>query len=125
MLHRGHLNIISRAKERCDFLIVGVSTDELVETYKHKTPIVPFRERLAIVEALSFVDLVVPQQTMDKFAAWQQIPFDVMFHGDEWKGTDLYNEYERRFAEVGVRIEYLPHTEGISSSILREKVYGK
>lgn len=122
MFHIGHLNILRRAKEQCDYLIVGVSTDELVQSYKHKTPIIPFEQRIAIVESIRFVDKVIPQETMDKIEMWKVKPFDVMFHGNEWDGTDLYNHYEEEFAKVGVKIVYLPHTDGISSSILREKL---
>lgn len=121
MFHIGHLNILRRAKEQCEQLIVGVSTDELVQSYKHHLPVIPYDQRSAIVEACRYVDMVVPQTTMDKLEAWKKHPFDVMFHGNEWKGTDLYNEYERRFAEVGVAIVYLPHTDGISSTMLRER----
>lgn len=122
MFHIGHLNILRRAKEKCDYLIVGVSTDEVVQGYKHKTPIIPFEERAAIVKAIEYVDEVVPQTTMDKLEFLKSRHFDVMFHGDEWKGTELYNRYEEEFAKYGARIEYLKHTEGISSSILREKI---
>lgn len=122
MFHIGHLNILRRAKEQCDFLIVGVSTDELVESYKHKLPVIPFEQRMAIVESIRYVDKVIPQISMDKFSAWQELHFNVMFHGDEWKGTELYNKYECDFAQVGVKIVYLSHTEGISSSKLREKI---
>ncbi len=121
MFHIGHLNILRRAKEQCEFLIVGVSTDEVVESYKHHLPVIPYVDRAAIVEAIQYVDKVVPQESMDKFDAWQQLKFDVMFHGSEWKNTDLYNDYERRFATVGVEIVYLPHTDGISSTMLRER----
>lgn len=122
MFHIGHLNILRRAKEMCDYLIVGVSTDECVQSYKNKTPIIPFDQRAAIVEAIKYVDEVVPQETMDKVDFLKKRHFDVMFHGDEWKGTDLYNHYEAEFAKLGARIEYLTHTEGISSSLLREKI---
>ena len=122
MFHIGHLNILRRAKEKCDYLIVGVSTDECVQSYKNKTPIIPFEQRAAIVEAIKYVDEVVPQTTMDKLEFLKQRHFDVMFHGDEWKGTDLYNKYEEEFAKYGARIEYLTHTEGISSSLLREQI---
>lgn len=122
MFHIGHLNILNRAKEHCDYLIVGVSTDEAVQSYKHKTPIIPFEQRAAIIAALKCVDEVVPQTTMDKLKMWKQKHFDVMFHGDEWKGTELYNRYEAEFEKVGVKIVYLPHTDGISSSMLREKL---
>lgn len=125
MFHIGHLNILRRAKERCDYLVVGVSTDELVQSYKNKTPIIPFNDRKEIVAACRYVDKVIPQQTMDKLDIWNDIHFDVMFHGDEWKGTELYNKYEVEFAKLGTEICYLPHTEGISSSILRERTEKK
>lgn len=118
MFHIGHLNILRRAKEKCDFLIVGVSTDECVMSYKNKVPIIPFEERVEIVKAIRYVDDVVPQENMDKMDAWQKLKFDVMFHGDDWKGTDLYKSIEEKFKEVGVEIVYLPHTEGISSTML-------
>lgn len=122
MFHVGHLNILRRAKELCDYLIVGVSTDEVVESYKHHTPIIPFKDRKAIVESIKFVDEAVAQDTMDKMSMWEKVHFDVMFHGDEWKGTAMYNKYEDEFAKVGVQILYLPHTEGISSSKLRSEI---
>lgn len=124
MFHIGHLNILRRAKEKCGYLIVGVSTDECVEGYKHHTPIVPFNERASIVAAIKYVDEVVPQTSMDKLEFLKNRHFDVMFHGDEWKGTELYNKYEKDFAQYDARIEYLSHTEGISSTILREIING-
>lgn len=125
MFHIGHLNILRRAKEMCDYLIVGVSTDECVQSYKHKTPIIPFEERAAIVAAVRYVDEVVPQTSMDKLEFLKKRHFDVMFHGDEWQGTELYNNYEKEFALYGAKIEYLSHTDGISSSLLREKLKEK
>lgn len=122
MFHIGHLNILKKAKEQCEYLIVGVSIDELVENYKHKIPIIPFEERMSIVEAIKYVDQVVPQYSMDKFAAWERLHFDVIFHGDDWKGSDMYNEIEKKFGEVGVDIVFLPHTDGTSSTLLSEKL---
>ena len=121
MFHIGHLNILRRAKEQCDYLIVGVSTDECVESYKHHAPVIPFEQHAAIVAAIKYVDEVVPQTTMNKLEFLKQCHFDVMFHGDEWKGTELYNNYEKDFARYGAQIVYLSHTEGISSSMLRAK----
>lgn len=121
LFHIGHLNILRRSKELCDYLVVGVSTDECVESYKHKKPVIPFEQRMAIVGSIKYVDKVVPQTNMNKFDAWKDIKYDIMFHGDDWKGTDMYNEYERKLKEVGVEFVYLPHTDGISSTILREK----
>lgn len=123
MFHIGHLNILQRAKERCDHLIVGVSTDEVVQSYKHKTPIIPFKERIAIVEALKCVDEVVPQTSMDKMVAWKKLHFDALFHGSDWKGSELYNKMIQEFAMVGVDVVFLPHTEGVSSTLLSEVLH--
>ena len=122
LFHVGHLNILKRSKDLCEYLIVGVSTDEVVEGYKHKTPVIPFKERAAIVEAIRYVDKVVPQTSMDKYTAWRDLKFDVMFHGDDWKGSDLYNDYEEQLKRVGVDIVFIPHTKGVSSSIIRDEV---
>ena len=122
MFHVGHLNILRRAKEQCDYLIVGVSTDKVVESYKHHLPIIPYEQRAAIVEAIRYVDEVVPQTSMNKTEFLRQRHFDIMFHGDEWKGTDLYNQYEKEFEQYGAKIVYLSHTDGISSTMLRETV---
>ena len=122
MFHVGHLNILRRAKEQCDYLIVGVSTDELCSNYKHKKPIVPYEERKAIVEAIKYVDEVVPQIDRDKYGAWEKIRFDRMFVGDDWKGSPLFSKLESRFKEVGVEIVYFPYTKGTSSTVLREKL---
>lgn len=122
LFHIGHLNILKRAKQHCDYLIVGVSTDDLVETYKHHRPVVEYSQRLAIVEACRYVDKVVPQISMDKMESWKSLKFDVMFHGDEWRGTELYNRYEEEFAKVGVKIHYLSHTQGISTTELRNRI---
>ena len=125
LFHIGHLNILKRAKEMCDYLIVGVSTDELVENYKNKTPIIPYEERIEIVSAIKYVDEVVPQIDRDKFGAWKRLKFNVMFVGDDWKGSKLFNEVENKFKMVGVDVVYFPYTKGTSSTVLREKVLSK
>ena len=122
MFHIGHLNILRRAKEQCDYLIVGVSTDELVQHDKRKLPIIPFEERRAIVESIKYVDRVVPQQDKNKFGAWEQYHFNKMFVGSDWKGTPQWETFEKQFAPVGVEIVYLDHTDGISSTILRDRL---
>ncbi len=124
MFHIGHLNILRRAKEQCDYLIVGVSTDDLVEHDKHKTPIIPFEDRCSIVNAIRYVDEVVPQRDKNKFAAWEKYHFNKMFVGSDWQGTPQWNSFEKQFQPVGVEIIYLSHTDGISSSMLRDKIYG-
>lgn len=124
MFHVGHLNILRRAKEQCDYLIVGVSTDELVEHDKHKRPIIPFADRCAIVSAIKYVDEVVPQTDKDKLGAYVRLGhrFHKMFVGSDWQGTPQWARYERQFAPFGVEIVYLSHTDGISSTILRDKL---
>lgn len=118
LFHIGHLNVLRNAKAYCDHLIVGVSTDEVVESYKHKKPIVPFAERMAIVGAIKYVDEVVPQTSMDKRAAWDMLHFDALFHGDDWKGSAMYDKYMKEFEGTGVELVFLPHTDGTSSTTL-------
>lgn len=118
MFHIGHLNVIRRAKEQCDYLIVGVSTDELVKKDKGKTPVIPYEERVAIITALKYVDEVVPQPDKNKVEAWKRYHFDKMFVGSDWKGTPQWNEFEEQFKPLSVAIVYLPHTDGISSTKL-------
>ncbi len=118
MFHIGHLNVIQRAKAQCDYLIVGVSTDSLVQKEKNKTPVIPYEERAAIVAALKCVDQVVPQEDKNKFGAWEKLHFHKMFVGSDWQGTDVWKKYEEQFKPVGVEIVYLPHTDGISSTKL-------
>ena len=122
MFHIGHLNILRRAKEQCDYLIVGVSTDELVKEYKNKTPIIPFEERAEIVQSIDCVDRVMAQENRDKYEAWRELKFDVMFVGDDWKGKPLFMKVEEEFKKVGVDVVYFPYTKDTSSTILREKL---
>ncbi|PYZ96956.1 glycerol-3-phosphate cytidylyltransferase [Alteribacter lacisalsi] len=122
LFHVGHLNILRKAKEQCETLIVGVSTDELVEAYKNKTPVIPHDERAEIVREIKYVDIVVPQTDRNKFGAWEVLKFDAMFVGDDWKGSPLFSELENRFNEVGVDLVYLPYTRGVSSTMVKEKM---
>lgn len=122
MFHIGHLNILKRAKEQCDFLIVGVTTDELCFQRKQKYPIINEAERMAIVEAIRYVDRVIPQVDMEKIKPVRDLSADAVFVGSDWKGTDAWNLYEKEFSEVGCTVVYLDHTDGISSSILRDKL---
>jgi glycerol-3-phosphate cytidylyltransferase len=108
----------------CGYLIVGVSTDELVCGYKKKKPVIPYSERIAIVESIKYVDEVVPQETQNKLEALDRLGFDVMFHGDDWKGSPLFTETEKLFAERGVEIIYLPYTKGTSSTLLADILHG-
>lgn len=125
MFHIGHLNVIKNAKSKCDYLIVGVSTDEVVEKNKNKKPIIPFEERAAIVESVKYVDKVIPQERYDiegKIRTVLENKIDVMFVGSDWQGTDKWNQIENELKKYNCEVVYLPHTDGISSTILREKV---
>lgn len=124
MFHIGHLNIIKQARKQCDYLIVGVSTDELVLKEKSKIPVIPFEERVAIVEAIKYVDKVIPQYNKNKFEVWEQFHFNKMFVGSDWKGTNVWNNYEKEFIPLGVKIIYIPHTDGISSTELTRIIKG-
>jgi glycerol-3-phosphate cytidylyltransferase len=119
MFHIGHLNLLKRASDQCEELIVGVTTDELV-SYKNTEAIIPHDERMEIVKNIKGVSKVVSQETMDKMAAWKKLKFDVMFVGSDWKGTPTWNKYEKQFSEIGVDIVYFPYTKGTSSTKLRE-----
>ena len=116
LFHIGHLNMLKNAKSMCDKLIVGVSTDDLVQTYKHKVPVIPFTERLEIVRSIKFVDSVVAQENMDKMVLWEKLKYDIMFVGDDWQKTEKWQEIEYKFEIVGVKIVYFPYTEGTSST---------
>ena len=122
MFHIGHLNILKKAKERCDYLIVGVSSDELCFTRKNKFPIINLRDRMEIVKAIRYVDKVIEQVDMDKFSIVQKYNIDVVFVGSDWKNTDSWNNYEKEFKKVGCDVIYFDHTDGISSSILRDRL---
>ncbi|MCP3029191.1 adenylyltransferase/cytidyltransferase family protein [Halobacillus sp. A5] len=122
LFHVGHLNILRKAKEQCDYLIVGVSTDELVQEYKNKQPVIPFEDRKDIVSGIRYVDQVIPQVNRDKIAAWEMLNFNVMFVGDDWKGDKLFLEVEEKFNRVGVDIVFFPYTKGVSSTLVKEKI---
>lgn len=106
----------------CDFLVVGVTTDDLCFQRKHKYPIINEQQRMQIISAVRYVDKVVLQSDMDKLAAVERENADIVFVGSDWKGTQAWDEYEREFATVGCRVVYLKHTDGISSTLLRQKI---
>ena len=123
LFHVGHLNILEKAKENCEYLVVGVSTDELVKEYKGEFPIIPFEDRLRIVKSLKCVDQVIPQKTMNKLEVLTEINYNVLFHGDDWKNTELYKYTEEKFAKEGVEVVYFPYTVGTSSTIIKNFLY--
>ena len=119
LFHVGHLNILKRAKALCDKLIVGVTVDRL-DQYKHKKSVIPFNERIEIVSSIKYVDLAVPQESMDKLDAWSRYKFDLMFVGDDWYKTDKWVEVESDFSKKGIRVIYFPYTTSTSSTMINE-----
>jgi len=119
LFHVGHLNLLKQAKEHCDFLIAGVVADDVLIEHKGVKPVVPLAERLEIVRNVRYVDAAHPAFTNDKAAIWKDLRFNVMFKGDDWKGTDKGLQLERSFAGLGVEIVYFPYGKITSSSALR------
>lgn len=119
LFHVGHVNLLRSARAMCDKLIVGVTVDDLV-LYKNKRAVIPFHERIAVVQACRHVDVAVPQDSMDKRIAYNRYKFDVMFVGDDWFDSDRWNALDKEFSGLGVRILYLPYTKGTSSTLVNE-----
>ena len=117
LFHIGHLNLLRNAKMHCDKLIVGVTTDELVQ-YKGKKPVITLSERMEIVKAIRYVDEVVVQDDLDKVKAWDKYHYDILFVGSDWQGTDKWNKYEAQLKEKGAKVIYLPYTKTTSSTLL-------
>ena len=124
MLHVGHLNLIRRARERCDVLVVGVLTDSETARTKGRWPVVPEQERREIVASVRWVDEALLDPSVDKRVAWRMRPFDVLFKGDDWQGTERGRRFELQLAEVGARVEYLPYTQHTSTTQLRRRLEG-
>lgn len=126
LFHVGHVNLLRNAKSMCDRLIVGVTADELV-SYKNKKSVIPFEERIEIVRSSRYVDLAVPQNTMDKMDAFNRYKFNIMFVGDDWYKSDKWEDFDEQFNSIGVRIIYFPYTKSTSSTLINatlEKIRG-
>ena len=124
MFHIGHLNLLNHAKEQCDYLIVGVNADALVEEYKNKTPVINENERAEIVRNIKAVDRCELAHTLDKVKAYERFHFDVIFIGDDWKGNSRWQQTEEEMNKIGVDLFFLPHTSGVSSSALTKVIKG-
>lgn len=125
LLHVGHLNLLERCKEMCDILIVGVCDDDYVRNIKKVEPIIEQSDRVRLLNALKCVDkaeLVDIETTNDKLLAHKKFAFDVLFSGDDWKGSERYLKTEQQFEPLGVKIEYLPYTKGVSTSDIKKKI---
>jgi len=119
LFHVGHLNILKRAREQCDYLIAGVVSDEMLELTKNLRPTIPLDERLAIVQSVRYVDKAVVETVPDKLETWRQLGFTIFFKGDDWRGTEKGDRLERAFAAVGVEVVYFAYTTNTSSTVLR------
>jgi glycerol-3-phosphate cytidylyltransferase len=119
LFHIGHLNILRQAKENCDYLIAGVAADDVLIRHKGVTPVVPLLERLEIVRNIRYVNMAHAAMTNDKIEIWKELRFNVLFKGDDWRGTEKGSKLERDFTEVGVDVVYFPYTKATSSSALR------
>lgn len=116
MLHANHLKMIEYSRALGDILIVGVNTDELVASYKSQ-PIIPFEERIALVKALKYPDIVIPQKSLEHTDKVKKLNFDIFVVGDDWAGKYDYLE------ELGVDVIYFPYGQGISSTALKKRIY--
>ena len=123
LFHIGHLNLLRRAKENCEYLIAGVVADEVLIEHKNVTPVIPLAERLEIVRNVRFVDMAYAPTTNDKTEIWRELRFNVLFKGNDWQGTDKGNRLERDFAALGVEVVYFPYTQATSSSALRRTLW--
>jgi glycerol-3-phosphate cytidylyltransferase len=122
LFHVGHLNLLRHAADHCDVLIAGVVSDEMLVASKGRAPVVPLAERLEIVRNIRFVDRVHAEVVPDKLDTWRAVGFDVIFKGDDWRGTAKGDRLEADFAAVGVRVHYFPYTVHTSSTILRRSL---
>jgi glycerol-3-phosphate cytidylyltransferase len=120
LFHVGHLNILRHARSRCDYLVAGVVSDEMAELAKGRPPVIPLVERLEIIRSIRFVDAAFVETVPDKLVTWQQVRFDVLFKGDDWRGTPKGEKLERDFGTVGVEVVYFPYTVHTSSTQLRD-----
>ena len=123
MFHIGHLNLIKNAKSICDYLIVGVNSDELMKSFKHKTPIIPEDERLEIIEAIRYVDEAHIVRNRDRLEALDKFHYQALIMGDDWKGTDFYKKVEQQLKEKNAEVVYFPYTKTTSSTLLRDAIY--
>lgn len=123
LFHIGHLNILKNAKEHCDYLIVGVTTDEEAHRLKNQYPVIPFKERIAIISAIKYVDQVYEEADSDKLVAYQDLKFDILFKGDDWKNNPKFDRYKREFDKSNVEIKFFSYTKGTSSTKLKKVLH--
>jgi glycerol-3-phosphate cytidylyltransferase len=119
LFHDGHLNILRHAKSRCDYLIAGVLSDDVLELMTGRPAVVPLDQRMEIVRNIGFVDMVFAEVVPDRMQIWQELRFNLLFKGNDWRGTAAGKGLEEAFAAVGVEVAYFPFTHHASSTALR------
>jgi glycerol-3-phosphate cytidylyltransferase len=122
LFHIGHLNLLCNARKHCDILIAGVVADEIALRVKGAVPIIPIVDRLEILRSIKFVDSAYPQMTDDILAVWRELRFDILFKGDDWRGTAKGERLERDLATVGAEMRFFPYTTKVSSTLLRRTI---
>lgn len=122
LFHKGHVNFLKAAKAFCDHLIVGTTTDELAKQEKKKAPVINLEDRITVLSACRYVDLAIPHNNSDKILAWNKLKFDILIIGDDWYDSESYNMFEEQLKERGVKIIYIPYTNGLSASSIEEKI---
>lgn len=125
LFHVGHLNMIQSAKDQCEYLIVGVHGDDVVEEYKKQRPIVNESDRKRIIEAVKGVDRAEINRFRDKMKLWELYHFDVVFIGDDWKGTERWLRFEKELKKINVDVIYVPYTKGISTTEIKRRIVGE
>lgn len=124
LFHVGHLNMIQEARRRCEYLIVGVHGDDVVEAYKHRRPVISEEDRRRIVESVKGVDRAEVTRFRDKLRLWELYRFDAVFIGDDWRGTERWKRFEEALAGVHVDVVYVPYTRGVSTTEIRQRILG-
>ena len=125
LFHIGHLNLLEKCKSMCDILIIGICDDNYVRMVKHQEPVILQDDRVRIINALKCVDkavLIDIETTNNKLVALEKFKFDVLFSGDDWKGSQRYLDTEKQFSKTGVSIEYLPYTQSVSTSQIKKRI---
>ena len=127
LFHVGHLNLLERARACCDYLIVGVCSDEYVRVCKGKEAVINEADRTRILNAIKCVDkaeIVSIEETYDKMLAWNRFGFNVLFSGSDWKGTERFLATEKQFKEHGIELEvvFFDYTQGVSTTDIAKKI---
>lgn len=121
ILHDGHIDILRKAKDQCDFLIVAVGTDEFMQVRKGRESVLSYDQRVEVVKAIRYVDQVVPEPDLDKIAAYHRYHFNVMFAGSDHEFEPAYIRTVDELNKLGVDTVYIPRQRDVSSTNIRRR----